>query len=98
MNVRLSIAWFLPLSFIHIVGTLLLRRLLRRRALCLRRSLAPEALGGELRALRERLELGPGDLRVHASAEPAIGRGDDVVAADRLGEVDDPVRHELGML
>src|ERR1700674_2739944 len=58
----------------------------------------PETLGGELRALRERLELRPGDLWVHAAAEPAVGRGDDVLAAYRLGEADDPVGDQFGVL
>ena len=48
--------------------------------------------------MRESLKLRPGDLRMHTTAKPAIGRGDDVVAADRLGKVDDPLGDEFGVL
>src|SRR3954471_18169117 len=58
----------------------------------------PEALRCKLRARRERLELGPCDLLMNASAEPAVGRGDDVLAADQICETRDPVSHQLGML
>src|SRR4029077_12342125 len=52
----------------------------------LRRSLGVEPLGGKLGAFRERLELGPGDLRVDAAAQSAIGRGDHILGPYRLGE------------
>ena len=58
----------------------------------------PQTLGRELRALRERLELRPGDLRVHAPAQPAVGRRDDVLAADDLRVAGDAVGDELGVL
>ena len=64
----------------------------------LSRRLRPELLAGERCAFRQRLELRPGDLRMHTAAKPAVGRGDDVVAADRFGELDDPVGNELGVL
>ena len=50
------------------------------------------------RALRQRLELGPGDVAVDAAAEAAVGRGDDALAADQLGEAADALGHQLGML
>src|SRR5690606_25211406 len=66
----------------------------RRAARCS----AEQSGGGDARPLGERLDLRPGDLRVHPSAEPAVGRGDDVVGADDRGEGLDAVGDELGML
>src|SRR5262245_32038902 len=57
-----------------------------------------EPLRGQFRALRERFELRPGDLRMHAPAEPTVGRSNDLVGADRLGEAQNPVRDDLRML
>jgi hypothetical protein len=59
---------------------------------------APELSGGEFRALRQRLELGPGDLPVNATAETAIGRRDDPLATDEVGEADDPLGDKFGVL
>src|SRR5438874_1344102 len=42
-------------------------------------------------------ELRPGDLRMDPAAEPAIGRGDDPLAADQLGETQNAVGDQLGM-
>ena len=57
--------------------------------LCLalgRRPSLRELLASKRGAFRQRLELRPGDLRMHAAAKPAVGRGDDVLGADRFGE------------
>src|SRR5439155_6687444 len=63
------------------------------------RSLAPQLLGRDLCALRQRLELRPDDRRVaDASAEPAVGAGDDVLLAHDFREADEPLGHELGVL
>src|SRR6185312_10602745 len=64
----------------------------------LRRLLLPQALCRERRAVRQRLELGPGDLRMDAAAEPAIGRGDDGVAANHVGELADAVGDQFRVL
>ena len=55
-------------------------------------------MGGEPGAFNERLELGPRDLGVHASAEAAIGTGDDILASEHPGESQNAVRHKLGVL
>src|ERR1700684_4592533 len=59
---------------------------------------APKLLARERGALRQSFELGPGDHRMHAAAEPAIGRGDHALAADAFGEAQNALRHELRML
>src|SRR5437762_406957 len=59
---------------------------------------APQLVAGEGGALRQRFELGPGNLRVDAAAETAIGRGDDPLAADDLGKAQNAVGDQLGML
>src|SRR5713101_3158755 len=61
-------------------------------------SSAPELTGGQRRALRQRFELGPGDVWVHASAETAVGRGDDPFLADKLHKAKDALGDELGVL
>jgi hypothetical protein len=58
----------------------------------------PQPPRGDLSALCKRLELRPRELRMHASAKPAVGRSDDVVAADHLGKTHDPVRDHLRVL
>src|SRR5947208_1536908 len=64
----------------------------------LRGWLSPEPLGGEPRALDQGAKLGPGDLRMHASAEAAVRPGDDIVAADCAGETHDPLGDQLRVL
>ena len=54
--------------------------------------------GGEPGALDQRLKLSPSDLRVEAAAETAISRGDDPLAADKVGEPQDPLGDEFGVL
>jgi hypothetical protein len=51
----------------------------------------PQLLGGEAGAFGQGFQFGPGDLRVDAAAEPAIGRGDDPFATDDVGEAPDAV-------
>ena len=41
-------------------------------------------------------QLGPGDLRIDAAAQAAVGAGDDVFAADDAGEGENAIRHEQG--
>src|SRR4051794_26610826 len=51
-----------------------------------------------LGTLHERLELGPGDLRVDATAQPAVGRADDLLGPDDVDEPPDAISHEIGVL
>src|SRR5207248_11319132 len=59
---------------------------------------APELAGGQCRALGQRFELGPGDVRVNPAAETAVGRGDDPLPADQVREAKDALGDELGVL
>src|SRR5271167_265627 len=59
---------------------------------------APELMAGQCRALRQCLELGPSDLRVDAPAKTAIGRGDDLLAADCIGKAQDTLGDQFGVL
>src|SRR5277367_1999765 len=61
-------------------------------------SSVPELLGREPGAGGQSLQLCPGDLWVDAPAEPAIGAGDDILAANDVGVAHDPVGDDLGML
>src|SRR5262245_25917193 len=62
---------------------------------------APELLAGEVGALAQRLELFPHHGDVHLRAverlrrEPAVRRGDHVLAADELGEAHDALGDQL---
>jgi hypothetical protein len=58
----------------------------------------PELAGGEGRALRQCFELGPGDLRMDAAADPAIGRGDDALPADEIRKPNNALGDEFGVL
>src|SRR5271169_5319547 len=60
--------------------------------------LAPKLTACQSRPLRQRLELCPCDHRMHAAAEAAIGRGDHPFPADALGEAQNALGDELGML
>src|ERR1051326_3236114 len=64
---------------------------------------APQFLGGEPRALSQRLELGPLDGRMHALmgrllGKAAIGARDHVLAADEFGKSDNTLADQLRML
>ena len=60
------------------------------------RTLIGTSLGSETRALGERGELRPGDRRIDATAQTAIGRGDDsLVPDDWPAHVVDAVAAEL---
>src|SRR5258706_2345874 len=48
-------------------------------------TLPPEPPGRQRRALGERFELGPGDLRMDPATESAVGGGDDPLLADDVG-------------
>src|SRR5438093_4563596 len=65
--------------------------------------LTPQLLAGKPRAFRERLELRPHDRGMdpameRALCEAAVGPGDDVLAAEKLGEPHDPLGDQRGML
>ena len=57
-----------------------------------------ELLAGDRGAQRQRLELRPGDVAVDAAAQAAVGRGDDPLAPDQLGEAADTLGDQLGVL
>ena len=59
---------------------------------------APELAAGQRGPLRQRLELRPGDLRMDAAAQPAIGRGDDPLPADEIGKAQDALGDQLRVL
>ena len=61
-------------------------------------SLFPQRLCCEARAFRKSRKLCPGDLRMHPTAEPTVGRGDDILAPHRPGKADDAIGHEFRML
>ena len=63
-----------------------------------RRLRRPELLARQPGAGDQRFELGPGELRMDAPAETAIGAGDDILAAHHPGESQDAVGDELGVL
>src|SRR5690349_12209280 len=56
---------------------------------------APELPACQRRALRKRFEFGPGDLRVNAPAETTVGRSDDPLPADDIGEAQDALGDEF---
>ena len=56
----------------------------------------PECAGRARRALRERPQLRPRDLRMRAPAESAVGPGDHVLGADDRREPLDPLRDQVG--
>src|SRR5438105_5543806 len=62
------------------------------------RELSPKLAARELGAFRQGGELRPRDLWMDAAAQPAIGPGDDVLAADHARVTQDPIRHHLRML
>src|SRR5215510_14060349 len=75
----------------------------QRRSLCGSARLTPQLLAGKPRALGERFELRPHDRGMDATMEralreAAIGPGNDVLAADQLGEPHDPLGNEGRML
>ena len=50
------------------------------------------------RAVAQGAELGPGDLRMDAAAEAAVGAGDDVFLADDFSERDDAIGYPFRVL
>src|SRR5437868_10450968 len=61
-------------------------------------SSTPQLAAGERGALRQRFELGPGDVGMHAPAKTAICGGDDPLPAHQSGKPKDALGDELGML
>jgi hypothetical protein len=51
----------------------------------------PPLLARERRAVAQGAELGPGDLRIDAAAQAAVGAGDDVLLVHEFGERDDAI-------
>jgi hypothetical protein len=45
----------------------------------------PQFVAGERRAVAQGAQLGPGDLRMDAAAQAAVGAGDDIFSADEEG-------------
>src|SRR3984893_4469175 len=58
----------------------------------------PKLPAREACALGQRRQLCPGDLRMDAAAEAAIGAGNDVLAPDHVAVTHDAVGHHLRML
>src|SRR6516165_8447374 len=58
----------------------------------------PQLFASEPGARDQCFELGPGELRMDAPAEAAIGAGNDVLAPHDAGKSQDAVGDELGML
>ena len=54
--------------------------------------------GGQRCPLRQRFELGPSDVRVNASAETAVGGGDNPLLADKVDKAKDALADGLGVL
>jgi hypothetical protein len=48
----------------------------------------PQLLADDRRAVAQGVQLGPGDLRMHAAASAAVGAGDNVFLADDFSERD----------
>ena len=57
----------------------------------------PRRLARDRRAVTQGAQLGPGDLRMQ-SRPAAVGAGDDVFAADDVGESDDAIRYQFRVL
>ncbi len=53
----------------------------------------PQFFARDRGAIAKRAELGPGDLRMDAAAETAVGSGDDVFSADQFSEPDEAISH-----
>src|SRR4051794_586172 len=58
----------------------------------------PKLATGQRGALRQRLQLGPGDIGMDTPAKATVGRGDHPLAAHDVGEAQDPLRHQLRVL
>ena len=54
----------------------------------------PQLLARDRRAVAQGAQLGPGDLRMDAAAETAVGAGDDVFSAADVGEGENAICHE----
>src|SRR5205823_8741999 len=50
------------------------------------------------RAVAQGAQLGPGDLRMDAAAQAAVGAGDDVFSADEFSERDDAIGYQFRVL
>ena len=61
-------------------------------------ALFPERLRCQLRPLRQRLKLGPRNLRMDATSEAAVAAGNDVLAPDHIGEALDAIGDQFRML
>src|SRR5579862_8453036 len=61
-------------------------------------SVESQNLAGQSRALGQRAQFGPGDLRMRTAAKTAIGAGDEVFLADQTRVALHALRHQLRML
>ena len=55
----------------------------------------PQLLARDRGAVAQGTQLGPGDLRMDAAAEAAVGAGDDVFSADDFSERDDAIGYHV---
>jgi hypothetical protein len=58
----------------------------------------PQLLARDRRAFAQGAQLGPGDLRMDAAAQAAVGAGDDVFLADDFSERDDAIGYQFRVL
>jgi hypothetical protein len=58
----------------------------------------PQLLARDRRAVAQGAQLGPGDLRMDAAAQAAVGAGDDVFSADDFSERDDAISYQFRVL
>src|SRR5438093_10137731 len=56
----------------------------------------PQLLARDRRAVAQGAQLGPGDLRMDAAAQAAIGAGDNVFSTDDFSERDDAIGYRSG--
>jgi hypothetical protein len=58
----------------------------------------PQLFGRDRGAVAQGAQLGPGDLRMDAAAEAAVGAGDNVFAADDVSELGDAIGNQFRVL
>jgi hypothetical protein len=58
----------------------------------------PQLLARDRRAVAQGAQLGPGDLRMDAAAQAAVGAGDDVFLADDSSERDQAIGDQFRVL
>ena len=58
----------------------------------------PQLPARDRRAVAQSAELGPGDLRMDAAAQAAVGAGDDVFSAGEFGERENAIGYQFRVL